>query len=97
VLDGKKYGHIFDPNTGYPPENDLKSVTIVSKDSTLADAYSTALFVMGKEKALAFQKKHADKFDAVLVTADNKIIYTQNLKDRIFIANEDGKYDLAEG
>lgn len=57
---GKKYHHIIDPATGYPAENGLTSVTIVSDDGTLADGLSTSLFIMGKEKAEKFWKKYSD-------------------------------------
>ncbi len=47
---GKKYGHILDPRTGWPAEG-LLSVTVVAPTAALADALSTAFFVMGVEKA----------------------------------------------
>ncbi|MGN1139413.1 MAG: FAD:protein FMN transferase [Ruminococcus sp.] len=78
---GKTYHHIINPKTGYPAESGLKSVTIVSKDDTLADALSTGLFVMGLDKAEKFYSKSALDFGAVLITDDDKIYVTDNLKD----------------
>ncbi len=49
---GKLYHHILDPQTGYPVENNLYSVTIVCTDSVTADALSTACFVLGLEKGM---------------------------------------------
>ncbi|MBR1747410.1 MAG: FAD:protein FMN transferase [Clostridia bacterium] len=79
VSDGKKYGHIIDPTTGSPVENDLLSVTVVGKSGTECDAFSTALFVMGREKATVFLKEH--RIDAVLYTNDG-VLYTEGLQGR---------------
>jgi thiamine biosynthesis lipoprotein len=49
--DNKKYyGHIFDPKTGYPKESGILSITVIAPDSLTADALSTAIFALGKEK-----------------------------------------------
>ena len=50
--DGTLYYHILDPKTGYPAETDLKSASIKTKKSTLGDAYSTILFLLGRDKAM---------------------------------------------
>ena len=79
--DGKRYHHIIDPATGYPAENGLASVTVVSQDGALADALSTALFVMGKDKALAYWKEHADEFNVILIEDNKDMTITEGLQD----------------
>lgn len=83
---GKTYHHILDPETGYPAESGLKSVTIVSDDGTLADALSTSLFVMGKEKAFNYWREHKNEFDTVLVEDNGDITITGGL-EKIFKSN----------
>lgn len=78
---GKRYHHIIDPATGYPAENGLASVTVVSQDGTLADALSTALFVMGKERALSYWKEHANEFDVILIEENKDMTITEGLQD----------------
>ncbi|MGI0152712.1 FAD:protein FMN transferase [Pseudidiomarina sp. WS423] len=55
--DGVRYSHIIDPRTGYPIQHNLVSVTVVAPTSMDADAYATALTVMGPEQALAFAEQ----------------------------------------
>jgi thiamine biosynthesis lipoprotein len=52
VADGRKYGHILDPHTLEPSTSAL-SVTILSRDGTLADAMSKAAFILGPKAGLA--------------------------------------------
>ena len=77
--DGKTYHHIIDPATGYPADSGLKSVTIISSDGTLADGLSTSLFIMGIDKAKEYWRANSDKFDAILLTNDNKQYVTEGI------------------
>ncbi len=51
VADGKRYCHIIDPETGMPPEY-VPSVSVLTENSGMADAWSTALFNMEIETGL---------------------------------------------
>lgn len=87
---GKTYHHILDPSNGYPANNGLTSVTIISSDGTLADALSTSLFVMGKDKAIDFYKKKNYDFDFILYTSNDKLIISDGIED-IFSSDLDIK------
>ncbi len=78
--DGKAYHHIIDTKTGEPAKSDLLSVTVIGEDGALCDAFSTALFVMGKEKAVKFAKEHND-FQYIFVTENREIILTDGVED----------------
>lgn len=89
VQDGTVYHHIIDPATGFPAQSGLTSVTIVSKDGTLADALSTSLFIMGAEKAADFWRQHKDLFDVVMMTKDRKVLVTDGLRNTFTPLTED--------
>jgi thiamine biosynthesis lipoprotein len=58
-VDGQRYSHIFDPQTGHPAnlENQLASVTVIADTAARADLLSTACFVLGKDKSSIFPEK----------------------------------------
>ncbi len=56
--DGQRFSHIIDPKTGKPINHKLVSVTVIHPSSMTADGLSTAMMVMGEEKALAFAEKN---------------------------------------
>lgn len=56
-------------------------MTIVSPDGTLADGLSTALYIMGYDKAVQFWEQHQDEFDVILITADEQIHVSKKLQD----------------
>lgn len=74
---GTVYHHILDPKTGYPAESGLASVTIIAGSGTVADALSTALFVMGEDAAIAYWRENGG-FAFVLVTAQGEVLYSEN-------------------
>lgn len=79
---GRKYWHILDSADGFPADNGLVSVTIVGENGLLCDALSTALFVLGTDKAIDYWRNSAD-FEMMLITDDEKIIYSEGLSDFI--------------
>ncbi len=83
---GKRYHHIFDTQTGYPTNKDIKSVTIVSENSTLADIYATAIFAMGYEKAITFVESD---IEAIIIREDNVVYVSEGLEGAVTL---DDKY-----
>ena len=83
---GNRYWHILDPATGKPAASGLASATVVASSGGRADALSTALFVMGAERAAAFWRERQD-FEMVLVGMDGHVWITEGLLDR-FSAGE---------
>lgn len=79
--DGKLYHHILDPNTGYPCENNLYGVTIITDSSLTADALSTTCFLLGFEKGMNLVNK-LDNVDAIFITDDNEIHYSKNFLNK---------------
>ena len=92
--DGKRYHHIIDPATGCPADSGLTSVTVVADSArgngTMCDALSTALFVMGEDKALDFWRSGGYDFQLVLVTEDGRVVVTEGLKDGFVEMEESG-------
>ena len=80
VVDGEEYHHIIDPDTLYPAEK-WKAVSVVCEDSGLADALSTALFLLSQEEG----QKLLDECNAcaVWVSLDDELYYSTGFKELI--------------
>ena len=76
-----RYGHIMDPKTGRPAASGLLSVTVIHNDGVLCDAMSTALFVMGEERAIELWRK-LNSFEFLIVTEDGRLLVSEGNEGR---------------
>lgn len=84
--DGKRYGHIIDPKTGYPADNGIISASVIGDSGFECDALSTALFVMGTDRAIEFCRANKN-IEAVLIDKDMNIYITDGLKNNITVSS----------
>ena len=89
--EGKRYHHILDPDTGYPAESGLVSVTVVCDSGVASDALSTACFVLGYEDSLPLLAEF--DAEAIFVLEDNTVYVTEGLAPDFQLTNEN--YQLA--
>ena len=76
---GVRYHHILDPKTGFPA-GECRSVTVVYPDAAWADAFATALFVLGPKKALTLARD-IPLLDVLIVDANGEIFTTPSISD----------------
>lgn len=74
---GKLYHHIIDPKTGYPTDNDLTAVTVVTDSSAVADGLSTACLILGVEKGKALAQQYGAEL--IFVDKNGKLTVTDGL------------------
>ena len=77
IFNDQLYHHILDPHTGYPLNNELHSVTIISDNSLTGDIYSTIFYGLGIRQGLSELKKKQN-IGVIFVTRDKKIIIQSN-------------------
>lgn len=77
ISNDQLYHHILDPHTGYPLNNELHSVTIISDNSLTGDIYSTIFYGLGIRQGLSELKKKQN-IGVIFVTRDKKIIIQSN-------------------
>jgi len=85
-INGKRYHHLLDPKTGYPASQ-CAGVTIVTKDAMLADAYATAVFIMGVDKGIAWIDSMPDVEGMIIYEENGKLYHriTKGIKNNIEI------------
>lgn len=92
VKDSVKISHTISPATGYPVQHSLLSATVVAKDCMTADAYATAMMVMGKDEAIALDEK-LNEIEVFLIYADDqgnlKTYTSESLKPFLSFLAED--------
>lgn len=89
---GKKYSHLINPTSGYPVDNRLQSVTILCKESIVADGLSTGIFVLGLEDGLKLVNQ-LNEVEAIFITQNQKVYISNRLENKVTIVNEDYKLE----
>ena len=88
IYEGKKYHHIFNVNTGFPVENELAEVTIISDRSSDGDIFSTTVFLLGLKQGLDMINS-TESIEGIFVTKDRKVYVTDGIGDE-FVITENG-------
>ncbi len=81
-INGEIYHHLIVPKSGKPGDDFLSLTVVMQDNSTLADAYATALFVMGRNKALEFLDAHQE-IGVFIVFPDKKNYYNKTFVDLV--------------
>lgn len=80
-LDGVIYHHILDTRNGYPIETDLTSVSIITEESMLADALSTAVYSLGLDKGMALINS-LENVEALFIDKKHNLYLSAGLKNK---------------
>jgi thiamine biosynthesis lipoprotein len=80
ILDGKRYHHLLDPKTGYPAEG-FQSVSVITDSGVFADAFSTAIFILGPERGTKILKEMS--LDGITIDSRGEIYTTPDIRGMI--------------
>lgn len=92
-IDGKRYHHILEPKTGYPADNSLAGVSIITDKSIDGDGLSTSVFLLGLDKGMELIES-LDNVEAIFITTDKKVYISKGLKDNFVLTNME--YTIAD-
>ena len=85
--DGIRYHHIINPKTGMPARG-TKSVTVITPNATLADALSTAFFVMGPTESIKFANRFPN-LDVIIIV--EPILLKDSKRKKIFLRDSSSR------
>ena len=85
VINGRRYHHLIDPNTGFPAKSGLVSATLIGGDAALLDALATACVILGLEESAALLA--ARGIEGVFVTDKGQVLVTKGLKREFQLLN----------
>ncbi|WP_052676064.1 FAD:protein FMN transferase [Paenibacillus sp. IHBB 10380] len=94
VEDGKHYHHLLDSKTGFPIDNNLSSLTILTDKSIDADGLSTSVYALGIEEGLKFIE-NLEHTEALFITKDKKIYASSGFQELLEMTNDE--YTLITG
>uniref|UniRef100_UPI00403F16B5 FAD:protein FMN transferase n=1 Tax=Candidatus Enterococcus willemsii TaxID=1857215 RepID=UPI00403F16B5 len=95
-VDGVKYHHIFDTKTGYPYDNDIASVSVITEKSIDGDGLTTVIFDKGIQEGLNYiEQETPEGTDAIFVTKEGDVYVTDGIKDT-FRLDENSGYKMAD-
>lgn len=95
VYNGFKYHHILDSKNGYPAENEIMGITIISDKSIVGDALSTTLFVLGLDKGMTLINS-IEGAEAIFILKDKSIYMTSGLKNSFVLNNNKSSFSIKE-
>jgi thiamine biosynthesis lipoprotein len=76
IVDGKRYSHTMDPDTGYPAQREILSASVFAADATTADVWGTAFMVMGHDRAIKLLEKQPELNAIIMYTGKDGAIET---------------------
>lgn len=91
IIDGQPYGHIVDPRTGRPAQTGLLSVAVACQNAAVADALSTAVFVLGPEEGLSLLEGWPGA-EGLLLLSDRTVMATPGLREKVSLRREDWRW-----
>lgn len=80
TYNGENYHHIFDSSTGYPIQNDIASITVISPTSLMGELYTTLYYHHNSLDALSLLE-NTENIEAIVVDKEGRIFQTTGLKD----------------
>jgi thiamine biosynthesis lipoprotein len=87
IKNGKRYHHIMDTRTGYPVDNGLTSVTVVTPSSTDADGFGLLLFCEGTREGLKLGEKLG--LGVIMVDTQRKVYVTSQARGYFSLTNSE--------